>query len=410
LNKLIVKLTHESTVDVAFLKSFLATYRSFTTPEEFWGKLLERYNVPPKPQDSPMSDEAYKQHVTLPIHVRVSNVIGMWLGSNWQDISSKLMVHIEHFAEETVALGEAKGLQKKLKSSIEKAHADKKFLEIQENAKFGRVRAGHERARAFRQVMVNARIARLDPHRFFLEEDIEPQMVAEQLTALDWAFYSKITHVELLNKGWSREDKNSSPNVRGMIQRFNEVSSWVATNILWQETMDSRVKVFVKIIQTAHCLFKLNNFNATLAIISGLNNAAIHRLKFTFNEVPKKERAVLTLLMEKMSSKSSYKEYRLLLKRVSPPKIPYLGVYLTDLTFIEDGNPNNIGHLINFHKRRLVHRVLQDIEQYQDTAFNIPPDPRLAFILGKLSFVDDNELYNLSLLREPRGAERTDIR
>lgn len=410
LNRLIVKLTSESTVDVLFMKSFLATYRSFTTPEELWGKLLERYNVPPKPKDSPLSDEAYKQSFTLPIHLRVSNVIGMWLATNWTDISPNLMVHIEYFIDHTLPRGEAKGLQKKMRSAFEKAQTDRKFLEFQENARYGRVRAGgQERARAFRQVMMTARAARLDPFMVFLEDDVEPQAVAEQLTMLDWQLYSKITYVELLNKSWSRDDKNVSPNVRGMIQRFNEVSSWVATSILWQGTMEERVRVYTRIIQTAQALFKLNNFNATLAIISGLNNAAVHRLKFTFNELQKRERGTLALLMEKMSSKSSYKEYRELLKRVSPPKIPYLGVYLTDLTFIEDGNPNNIGHLINFHKRRLVHRVLQDIEQYQDTPFNIHPDNRLSFTLSKLTFMDDNELYNLSLIREPRGCERSDI-
>lgn len=414
LNRLIVKLTSESAVDVAFMKSFLATYQSFTTPEELWGKLLERYFVPAKsdnPAFSELSDEAYKQQLTLPIHLRVANVVGMWLSSNYMDISADLMFHIDHFVEHTLPTGEAKGLQRKLKTAVEKAQADKRLQEIQANAKFGRSRAGGaERAKAFQQVMITARAARLDPFMFFNEEDIDPTMIAEQLTALDWSLFSKISNVELLNFHTSRGDRNLCPNLCGMIQRFNQVSSWVATNILWQGQMDSRVKVYTKVVQTAHALFKLNNFNATLAIISGLNTAAIHRLRFTFADLPKKEKGILALLMDKMSSKSSYKEYRETLKRVSPPKIPYMGVYLSDLTFIEDGNPNNIAHLINFHKRRLVYRVLQEIEQNQDTSYNIVQDPRLIFILSKLTFADDNELYNLSLLREPRGVDRADIR
>ena len=32
------------------------------------------------------------------------------------------------------------------------------------------------------------------------------------------------------------------------------------------------------------------------------------------------------------------------------------GVYLSDLTFTEDGNADKIEHLINFGKRRLVYR------------------------------------------------------
>jgi len=39
-------------------------------------------------------------------------------------------------------------------------------------------------------------------------------------------------------------------------------------------------------------------------------------------------------------------------------------MYLTDLTFIEDGNPNNIGGgLINFFKRRQISAVIQEIQQ-----------------------------------------------
>ena len=41
------------------------------------------------------------------------------------------------------------------------------------------------------------------------------------------------------------------------------------------------------------------------------------------------------------------------------------GMYLTDLTFIEDGNPDKVGHMINFVKRRLYANVIREIQQYQ---------------------------------------------
>jgi hypothetical protein len=39
--------------------------------------------------------------------------------------------------------------------------------------------------------------------------------------------------------------------------------------------------------------------------------------------------------------------------QANPPLVPYLGVYLSDLTFIEDGNADTVHNgLINFDKQR----------------------------------------------------------
>jgi hypothetical protein len=41
--------------------------------------------------------------------------------------------------------------------------------------------------------------------------------------------------------------------------------------------------------------------------------------------------------------------------RCDPPCIPYLGIYLSDLTFIEEGTPNFTENgLLNFAKMRMV--------------------------------------------------------
>jgi len=48
------------------------------------------------------------------------------------------------------------------------------------------------------------------------------------------------------------------------------------------------------------------------------------------------------VLKKLMSSDGNFEAFRTALHSESPPSIPYLGMYLTDLTFIEDGNPGNI--------------------------------------------------------------------
>lgn len=62
--------------------------------------------------------------------------------------------------------------------------------------------------------------------------------------------------------------------------------------------------------------------------------------------------ATLEELKALINREKNYAELRRVLKTVPPPIIPYLGMYLTDLTFIEEGNKDVIDGLINFSKRR----------------------------------------------------------
>ena len=85
-----------------------------------------------------------------------------------------------------------------------------------------------------------------------------------------------------------------------------------------------------------------------------------------------------------MSAEMSYKNYRSNLKSISPPCIPYignvgayraftdcLGVFLSDLTFIGDGNPDQIGKLINFTKVGLSYMYIINIDMivYQKSRY-----------------------------------------
>ena len=63
--------------------------------------------------------------------------------------------------------------------------------------------------------------------------------------------------------------------------------------------------------------------------------------------------------MEKLqhmsSSEGRFKNMREAVHRCDPPCIPYLGMYLSDLTFIEEGTPNMTEeNLINYSKMRMV--------------------------------------------------------
>lgn len=86
-----------------------------------------------------------------------------------------------------------------------------------------------------------------------------------------------------------------------------------------------------------------------------------------------------------------------------------LGVYLTDLTFIEDGIPSLIKRtpLINFAKRAKTAEVIRDIQQYQNVPYPLKPVEDLQqYIRSNMQAAGDvHEMYDKSLLVEPRERE-----
>lgn len=90
-------------------------------------------------------------------------------------------------------------------------------------------------------------------------------------------------------------------------------------------------------------------------------------------------------------------------------RLTWLGVYLTDLTFIEDGIPSIIkkSALINFAKRAKTAEVIRDIQQYQNVPYPLQPVPELQeYILSNMQAAGDvHEMYEKSLAVEPRERE-----
>jgi hypothetical protein len=85
-----------------------------------------------------------------------------------------------------------------------------------------------------------------------------------------------------------------------------------------------------------------------------------------------------------------------------------MGCVLGDLTFMDEGNPNFITEdnvrLINFPKLHLINRSITEIHQYQKSRYSLTFREPIYTFLQHMPVLQDRELYNLSLEREPRQA------
>jgi hypothetical protein len=79
---------------------------------------------------------------------------------------------------------------------------------------------------------------------------------------------------------------------------------------------------------------------------------------------------------------------------------------LTDLTFTDDGNADVVGGLVNFDKHRMVAAVLRQIRAGLAHPFtNITQLKSIRKLLHEIEPFDDNELFRLSKILEPKGSQ-----
>uniref|UniRef100_A0A8D2BGN8 Ras protein specific guanine nucleotide releasing factor 2 n=1 Tax=Sus scrofa TaxID=9823 RepID=A0A8D2BGN8_PIG len=210
---------------------------------------------------------------------------------------------------------------------------------------------------------------------------------------------------EFLGQGWMKLDKNErTPYIMKTSQHFNDMSNLVASQIMNYADVSSRANAIEKWVAVADICRCLHNYNGVLEITSALNRSAIYRLKKTWAKVSKQTKALMDKLQKTVSSEGRFKNLRETLKNCNPPAVPYLGMYLTDLAFIEEGTPNFTEEgLVNFSKMRMISHIIREIRQFQQTSFRIDHQPKVTqYLLDKALIIDEDTLYDLSLKIEPR--------
>lgn len=399
---LVEQLTRHDKLDSPFNNTFLLTYQSFTSANELFEMLVKRWCIQPPPGLSAADTQKWIDKKQKPIRFRVVNIIKSWFDTYWMEgndeAAQKLMQRVYTFAKETVASTSTPGagpLMTAIEQRIRGQDASTKRLVLN-------VASG-----ATPSPIIPRNVKKLK----FL--DIDTLEFARQLTIIESRLYCKIKSTECLNKTWQKKlvegDPDPAPNVKALILHSNQLTNWVAQMILTQADVKRRQIVIKHFVAIADKCRALNNFSTLTSIISALGTAPIHRLSRTWAQVNQKTMTTLEGMRKLMGSTKNFLEYRDALHKANPPCIPFFGVYLTDLTFIEDGIPSMIKktNLINFAKRAKTAEVIGDIQQYQNVPFALQPVQELQdYILKNMQSAGDvHEMYERSLQVEPRERE-----
>lgn len=394
---LIERLTIHDSHDSNFTQNFLLTYRSFATSIQLIEALITRFCIQPPPQlNNPADLKVWNEKKAMPIRLRVCNVLKSWIETFALDLQgntedAKALEIIREFFGSQV-----KGEHANLANTI------LKVFEKRDNGNGRKMLLNLNREAPLPIMPRNLNHIRL--------LDIDPLEIARQLTIMESKTYTQIQPIECLNKAWSEKENSPAINIKSMIEFSNRTTGWVALAILQEKDLKKRSSILKHFISIAEKCYSLNNFNTLMSILAGLNSAPIHRLKRTWELLSNKINIVVDGLHKVMNPVKNFIQYRETLHSVNPPCVPFLGVYLTDLTFIEDGNTNFLksnNQLINFSKQTKTAEVIREIQQYQNQPYNLQPVKEISdYILTYLSdTLDESTLYEMSLILEPRERE-----
>lgn len=238
-----------------------------------------------------------------------------------------------------------------------------------------------------------------------------PSVVAMHLMYIDYEIFRKISYSEYLQCYWSSkiEPEKKSPNLVALTSRFNKLSQFVQYSIVCQKGVKqaaASLEQWIKIMQEC---FKLHYFHALFAIDGALSSPAVLRLEKTWKQIgPLADE--YNKLSRICSPLKKFKDYKAQLANCKKEKtFPYVGPWLTDMTFIKDGNPKSKKEGENILYNIVMHRAYFTAAEFLEgpwgieNVFNI--DLKVQELFEKLE-VKDNNLDETMLLKLSNKIEK----
>lgn len=363
-----------ATPDALFSSSFFLTFRLFTTPIALAQALAHRFSS--LPPDEPN---------LLAAQLRTCNAFKGWMESHWQRetdnealpiiidfVNGPLKIHLPFAFRRLIELTQQV-------VDINHPLVPRSMSKLGINTSLGILLPDSSSVPT--PIVNKAHLATLakyaregSPDPSIL--DFDPLELARQITIKESSQFCQIIPEELLGQEFSKKSgKSVAVNVKAMSSLSTDLANYIGETILANEVpLKFRMNVIRHWIRVAEKCLELKNYNCLMAVTCALQSSVIMRLKKTWELLPPRYHALFAELKSIIVYEKNYASYRTLLRNQTVPCIPYLGVYLTDLTFADEGNPDfrvfhpnteDASPVINFDKHMRTTKIIADLQRFQ---------------------------------------------
>lgn len=370
--KLVLHLLHcFSFEDSSFVTIFLSTYRSFTSPQRVLDILTDRLEDPPGGSEMSHTRQAFNK--------AVCSVFSTWLSE---------------YPEDFQGLGEPSHLLR-LAPLLPASAADLRARILRIAEELSEKALLHQTSLDQTSHSSPPDPAKFEPTNIL---GFPTAVIAEQLTKIETELFVRLVPYHCLGSLWSQRDKKGREgvcwSVRATVRQFNKLANAVLASCLWSTRLRShqRARLLEKWISVAEECRARKNFSSLYAIVSALQSNPIHRLRRTWQDTDREALRRYEELAEIFSDKDNYSQSRELLKEEGTSKfanldnrlnnrysskssaqgtVPYLGIFLTDLTMLDTAVKDRLDNgYINFDKKRREFEVLAQIRLLQSSCKN----------------------------------------
>jgi len=415
---------HDSAPDAQFVTAIFLTFRKFAEPREFAQALIARFDY--------IGDSRL---IGTPARLRIYNVFKGWLETYWCAEADK------------DALGEIRFFAlHKLKQTLPTAgerliELTRRVTELYHNGtasgpmvsgvgkwsmSVGSTNDAEHNAPdpIVSSKQLNALRVATGGGAACSFVDLDPMEIARQITLMMMKVFCAIRPEEFLSMDWGRPNTKKAKNIRQMCLLNTDLSHLVGDSILAPDDAKKRAAIIKQWAKIGMALLELNNYDSIMAIMCTINSSVVQRLKRTWDVVNKKTKARLDELDKLVDMSKNYSALRKRLDAPVAPCLPFLGVYLTDLTFVIAGNPKRrelpgsasetgeVVSVINFDMYMRISKIVSHLQGFQ-IPYKLKAVPEIqAWMevhLKRLREVHDDMVsvfHQRSLAIEPRVEDR----
>ncbi|SCV68142.1 BQ2448_263 [Microbotryum intermedium] len=430
---------HDTTIDPLFSNTFFLTFRMFSSPPQLVQALFARFDiVAPRGLDKAQL-QLWNSKKLIPVRLRVYNFLKTWVETYWKADQDHIVLEpLRLFCQTRLA----KAMSNPSARLMELLNKRERGTDVVRSSTPGGVGSLPQQALAGapspivnKSLLNSLKLMAVNTLSFSIL-DVDPLELTRQITIIESRVYSRIGVEELLSGDFA---KPYGP-IRQMSTMSTKLTGWITETIVNESESKKRAALLKYFAKVADRCFQTKNYNALFAVLCALNSSTVARLRRTWDALAPKYRVLLDQLRKATDHGRNYAEYRATIRQAVPPCLPFVGLFLTDITMSSEGNPpfrpspvDPALRLINFDRFQVspkarstsslhvlkadatnlpsqkMSRIVGDLQRFQ-VPYNFVVVPELQALLTRaLNDLthggDAASLYRQSLLVEPRDVQ-----